>query len=330
MALTAKENYLRTLDGEIPEYTPSWFTPYIAGIREELLTPATVPDGKPFITSLGVEYVGSKELNYGAMPAPGKIVIDDITKWHDQLKIRDVTGRDWEGYYKKQSENIDRKNLCVAVDGGDYFLTLVALMGFEQTMLALYEEPEEVKALLTEISNFYLMVTTKQMEYLKPDLYILMDDDSAYRRPFFSLDIYRDIFKPFHKKHCELALEHGCKVLRHDCGRSEQFIDDWLEIGVCSWNPAQTSNDCVGIKKKYGDRLTLEGAWDSLIVPNMSDDELIAYLDEYCETFLPGGRFVFSANTGRMVTQQNNEPDPQMDLIRKYYEDNVRDWYKKN
>ncbi len=244
-------------------------------------------------------------------------MIDDILKWHDQLKIRDVTGRDWEGYYKKESEKIDRKNLCVAVDGGDYFLTLVALMGFENTMLALYEEPEEVKALLTEISNFYLMVTKKQMEYLKPDLYILMDDDSAYRRPFFSLEIYRDIFKPFHKKHCELALEHGCHVLRHDCGRSEQFIDDWLEIGVCSWNPAQTSNDCAGIKKKYGDRLTLEGCWDSLIVPNMSDDELIAYLDEYCATFLPGGRFVFSANTGRMVMATKTIPtadgsDPQI------------------
>ena len=328
--LTPKENYMRTLDGEIPEYTPSWFTPYMAGIREELLTPASLPDGKPFITSLGVEYVGSKELNYGAMPAPGKIVIQDITRWEEQLKIRDVTGRDWVGYYKKQSESIDRENLCVAVDGGDYFLTMVALMGFEQTMLALYEEPECVKALLNRVSEFYLMVTKKQMEYLKPDIYILMDDDSAYRSPFFSLDVYREFFKPLHKKHCELALEHGCRVVRHDCGRSEQFIADWLEMGIAAWNPAQTTNDCKKIKETYGDRLTIEGAWDSLPVPNMSDDELIACLDEYCETFLPGGRFVFSANTGKMVTQQSGEPDAQMDLIKKYYEENVRDWYKRH
>ena len=99
---------------------------------------------------------------------------------------------------------------------------------------------------------------------------------------------------------------------------------------MCSWTPAQTSNDCAAIKKKYGDRLTLEGAWDNLVVPGMGDDELIAYLDKYCETFLPGGRFVFSANTGRMVMLDQGEPDPQMDLIKKYYEDNVRDWYKKH
>jgi hypothetical protein len=90
-------------------------------LNDELLTPNNLPDGKPYITSLGVEYVASKDLNNGAMPAPGKVVITDITKWRDQLKIRDVTGRDWEGYYKKLSEGIDRKNVCIAVDGGDYF-----------------------------------------------------------------------------------------------------------------------------------------------------------------------------------------------------------------
>ena len=328
MKLTPKENYLRTLEGKIPEYTPSFFDPYMKPVTEELLTPNNLPDGKPFITSLGVEYVASKELNNGAMPAPGKVVIDDITKWRDRLKIRDVTGRDWESYYKKIEETVDRKNMCLSIDGGDYFLTLVSLMGFENAMLAFYEEPEEVEALLTEISEFYLMVTKKQMEYLKPEIYILMDDDAAYRAPFYSVELYRKTVKPFHKKHADLALEHGCKIVRHDCGRSEQYIDDWLEMGVSAWNPFQTSNDCVGIKKKYGDRLTLEGGWDSLAVPYMTDDELIAALDQYTETFLPGGRFVFSAFSGRMGNP--DDPDPQRDLIKKYYEENVRDWYKKH
>lgn len=326
MTLTPKENYLRTLEGEIPEYTPSFFDPYMRPIVEELLTPNNLPDGKPYITSLGVEYVASKELNNGAMPAPGKVVIDDITKWRDQLKIRDVTGRDWEGYYKKIEESVDRKNMCLSVDGGDYFLTLVSLMGFENAMLAFYEEPEEVIALLTEISKFYLMVTKKQMEYLKPEIYILMDDDSAYRSPFYSLELYRKIIKPFHKMHCDLALEHGCKIVRHDCGRSEQFIEDWLEMGVSAWNPFQDSNDCAGIKKKYGDRITLEGGWDALAVPAMNEEQLTAKLDEYCETFLPGGRFVFSAHSGAVL--KPGEADPKMEFIKKYYEDNVRNWYK--
>ncbi|MCL2408895.1 MAG: hypothetical protein FWC96_04680 [Oscillospiraceae bacterium] len=326
MTLTPKENYLRTLRGEIPEFVPSMFNPHMMPTREELLTPVNLPDGKPFVTGLGVTYVASADLNFGAMPEPGNIIIDDITKWRDKLKIRDVTGRDWEGYYKKAEEPVDRANLCLVVDGGDYFLTLVSLMGFEGALLALYEEPDEVIALLTEISKFYLMVTKQQMKYLKPEVYILMDDDCAYRAPFFSLDIYRQIFKPFHKLHCDLALENGCMILRHDCGKAEQFVEDWLEMGVASWNPFQVSNDCKAIKQKYGDRLTLEGGWDSqgkFSGVEYSDDELIATLEEYTNTLAPGGRFVFSASAGPF----GQNPNPKQEVVKKFYEEKVRYYY---
>ena len=311
-----------------PEYVPSMCEPYRAPCFDELLTPNSAPDG-PIVTSLGVTYVGSPDNNFGAMPKPGEVVIDDITKWRDQLKIRDVTGRDWEGYYKKKSEGVDRSQVCMCVDGGDYFLTLVSLLGFENALLALYEEPEEVKALLTEISKFYTMVLTKQMEYLRPEVYILMDDDAAYRAPFFSLDIYRDIFKPFHKMQCDIALNYGAVIDRHDCGKSEQFVDDWLEIGVRGWNPCQITNDCVGIKKKYGDRLVLTGCWDtqgSICSPTVPLDELEAALDEYVASFVPGGNFGFSA----MILGKQDNPDANVrrDFIKNYFFEKVRDYYK--
>ncbi|MCL2226508.1 MAG: hypothetical protein FWB97_02620 [Oscillospiraceae bacterium] len=329
MTLTPKENYLRTLRGEIPDFVPSLFHPHMMPIREELLTPSSLPDGKPFVTGLGVTYVGSEELNFGAMPAPNIIIVDDILKWRDRLKIRDVTGRDWEGYYKKEEEKIDRENLCLAVDGGDYFLILVSLMGFENAMFAISEEPEEVIAMLTEISKFLLMVTEKQMQHLRPDVYILMDDDSAYTAPFFSLKTYREIFKPFHKLHIELALKYGCMILRHDCGKSDQFLEDWLEMGVNSWHPFQVTNDCKGIKQKYGDRLTLEGGWDNQGKWNgvdYSDDELIAAMEEYTAIFAPGGRFVFSATAGPFGAGAG--PNPKSEVVRKFYEEKVKYYYK--
>ena len=327
--LKPKENYLRMVRGGIPVYMPSMMDPYMAPTFEELLTPNRAPDG-PIITSLGVKYVGSPDNNWGAMPEPGFIVIDDITKWREQLKIRDVTGRDWEGYYKKMSDAIDRENLAVCVDGGDYFLTLVSLMGFEGALMALYEEPEEVTALYEHISEFYTMVLKMQMKYLKPDIYILMDDDAAYQAPFFSLDIYRRLIKPFHKLHADIALENGCIIDRHDCGKSEQFVEDWLELGIHSWNPVQTSNDCVAIKKKYGDRLSLMGCWDGQVKyanpKNIDDNELRDDLAKYVDTFAPGGRFVFSAMVGGAMD------DPiameKREIVKKFYYDYARDWYK--
>lgn len=325
--MNPKENYLSMMRGEIPEYVPSIFEPYGDHAEDELLTPRMAPDG-PIVTSLGVTYVGSVELNNGAMPKPGEILIDDITKWRDKLKIRDVTGRDWEGYYKKLSENFDSVNKCVTIGGGDYFLTLVSLMGFEGALLAMYEEPDEVIELLTYISEFYLLVQKQQIHYLKPEVFGLMDDDSGYRAPFFSLDIYRKIFKPFHKLHTDLVLNAGCVINRHDCGKCEQFIDDWLELGIREWNPAQISNDLKGIKKKYGNRLTISGGWDSSPWRGKKADEkeLRDALAEYVDTFAPGGGFTFFV----MMDGPMDDPiaNENREIVKNFYYDYVRDWYK--
>ena len=328
--MTPKENYLRMMRGEIPEFIPSgMYEPHSQQVEDELLTPRAAPDG-PIVTSLGVKYVGAgAELMFGAMPEPNNIIIDDITKWREQLKIKDVSGRDWEGYYKEKSKDFDRVNKCVGVGGGDYWLTLVSLMGFEGALLAMFEEPEEVKELLTEISKFYTMVLKQQIYYLKPEVLGIMDDDSAYRAPFFSVEMYREIFKPFHKLHADIALNEGMVISRHDCGKCEQFIDDWLDTGVSEWNSPQDSNDLLGIKKKYGNRLAFPGRWEGasrFAEGKVDEKEMRDSLAEYVDTYAPGGGFTFSA----MMRGDMDDPiaNEKREIVKKFYFDYVRDWYK--
>jgi hypothetical protein len=329
MNITPKENYLKLLRGEIPDYIPSMFLdPYIDMIAEDQIAPVMAPNG-PVMTVYGVEYVGSKEINNGALPAPGKFILHDIRKWRDVIKNPDNSHRDWEGYYKKQTDKFDRVNKAVSCSGGDYFLTLVSFMGFTEALMAMYEEPEEVYALFDYVSEHYLEVMRNQIKYVKPDLYGIMDDDSAYRAPFFSPEMYRQLVKPFHKRHADLAQENGALLERHDCGKSECFIDDWLEIGIKSWNPAQVSNDLVAVKKKYTGRLTLNGCWDNqgiLGSPAVPEEVLREALDKYVETFAPGGSFVFSA----MIMAPPDDPvgKSKTDIIKDFYFSRVRDYYK--
>jgi len=327
--MTPKENYLRMMRGEIPEFVPSaLYEPHNQVVEDELLTPRTAPDG-PIVTSLGVTYVGAgEELMYGAMPEPNNIIIDDITKWRDQIKIRDVSDRDWEGYYKNASKDFDREKMCVGVGGGDYWLTLVSLMGFEGALLAMYEEPDEVIELLTHISKFYTMVLKQQIHHLKPDVLGLMDDDSAERAPFFSLDMYRRIFKPFHKLHADIALDAGMVISRHDCGKCEQFIDDWLDIGITEWNSPQSMNDLPGIKKKYGKRLAFPGGWNGKRWSGVKADEkeMKDSLAQYVDTYAPGGGFTY----GAMVIGARDDPiaNANREIVKDFYFDYARDWYK--
>lgn len=329
MPITPKENYLMLLRGEIPEYVPAAYIESVANvIVEDQIAPTSCPNG-PITTVYGVTYVGSPDLFNGALPKPGEILLDDITKWRDVIKNPDNSHRDWEGYYKKQLDTFDRENKIVRVHGGDYFLTLVSFMGFEGALIAMYQEPEEVYALFDYISQHYLEVMKMQIKYCKPEVYTIMDDDAAKAAPFFSLDMYRELVKPFHKRHADLALDNGIILDRHDCGHCEQFVDDWWELGIRSWNPAQISNDLVGIKKKYNSKIVLNGAWDNtgyLGSPKVDPDDLMAALEKYVSDFAPGGGFVYSAavmgNFADPLTQQKSK------LIADYYFAHVRDYYK--
>ena len=326
MSITPKENYLMMLRGEIPEYVPSMFEERAGRFVEDFLTPQTCPDG-PIVTSLGVTYVGSADMDNGAMPKPGEIVVKDITKWRDYMKLPDLSDFDWEDYYTKKIKDIDRTQKYIPVTGGDYFLTLVSLMGFEEAMLALYEEPDEVKALLEYVSEFYMMVFKKQLQYVKPDTLTIMDDDAAYRALFFSVDTYREFFKPFQKRHCDLALENGLLIERHDCGKSEQFIPDWLEMGIRSWTPAQITNDLVNIKKTYGNKLAICGAWDNLKYADCYDkEELREAMTEYVDTFAPGGGFTFAV---MMPAKADNPASVERNqFVKDFYAEYVHDYYK--
>jgi hypothetical protein len=321
------------LRGEVPEFVPSFFEQSFslgALAGDAFGTPITAPTGFTH-SPWGVRFVGHPDTNYGAIPEPNNFILKDITKWRDVIKNPDVTYIDWEGHYTKVVEGKDRTNQLVSFGGGDYFQTLVSFMGFTEALMAMYEEPEEVYALLEYISEFNITVLKNQILYGKPDVYQIFDDCAAAAMPFFSADMYRKLIKPFHKKHADLALDAGCLLEKHDCGRSEEFIDDWIDIGISGWNPAQATNDLVAIKKKYGNKMAIEGGWDALAhasQPEASDDELIAAIDEYVDTLAPGGGFSFFV----MVA---GKPDDERvsrknELVKDYFFSNVRDYYQKH
>lgn len=328
--LSPKENYLRMLSGEIPEYVPSFYEPYSEMIwLDYYFKPVFVTQGFAY-SPWGVRYVGSRELGNGGIPEPNFIILRDIRSWRDVIKNPDISGIDFETHYKKSVEHIEREKKAVVINGGEYFQTLVSFMGFEGALIAMYEEPDEVYALLDYISQYSIEVARNRIRYTEAEIYMISDDCAAARAPFFSVDMYKRLIKPFHKKHADLALEHGLFVSKHDCGKSEVFIPDWVEMGVRSWNPAQTMNDLAEISKKYTGTLAIEGGWDALspvCAPDAPDDGLIAALDSYVAALAPGGSFVFSAMPA--MPAPGEAPDERRNkLMEDYFFSRVRDYYK--
>jgi uroporphyrinogen-III decarboxylase len=154
--------------------------------------------------------------------------------------------------------------------------------------------------LYSYLADFYDEVTRQALTYFKPDILGITDDTATMSNPFMSRQVFQDVIKPYHVRLGRLAQDRGLPVMMHNCGRCEDFIEDWREYGVNSWNPAQVTNDLDGIKKKYGNGLVLIGCWDSQGPagwPGASEELVRQAVRDCIDRYGAGGGFMFLAST---------------------------------
>jgi len=325
--LTEKENFLRLLRGEMPEFLPRYDLMHWNVFGSPYKNEVT-PEGIE-IDEFGLKHKTSPESMGGFMPLPGFVLLDDITKWRDIIKTPDTSKFEWEAWCKEQLKDKDTVNNPVSVMIGDYFMKIVNFMSVTEGLIALYEEPEECYALCEYLSDYYVEVLKNEIYYFKPDVLHLADDVAAGQMPFIDLETYRKVIKPHHKRLADIALDNGMLISMHCCGKCEMFLDDFIDLGVTAWEPAQVSNDLLAIKKKYGPKLAIMGGWDNtgpISMPETSDEELRDALVHYVDTFAPGGGFADHASVATGFGEE--EYKRKMAICDEVYNTYARDWYK--
>ena len=303
--ITEKENYLMLLNGKQPEWVPhySFGTP---GIRKAIpsmmheppiLVPHRLNGGGKDIW--GVNYVPTYETGNALLPEPNNFILKDIRKWRDVIKAPDISGIDWEDMVKKHIEKteIDRTQTVLALNlHFGYFQHLMSFMGFSEGLTAMFEEPDEVMALFDYICDFYMQVADNVIDIYKPDVLTFMDDTAAWGASFISPQMYKDLLIPFHDRWAQRGRERGLRMTMHNCGKCEEILDYLVEMGINSWDPAQTCNDLVAVKAKFGNRLVIAGGWDGrgrLLDPDVTDEEIVASVEETFSKYAPGGGFMW-------------------------------------
>ena len=325
--LSPKENLMRMFDRELPEYLPQYdFWGWNCGLPMQ--TGKKSAAGYP-IDEFGVEMATTEASMGGFMPAPGRIFLEDITKWRDVVKAPDISDWDWEKLAKDALKDKDTVNNPIVLHNGGYFMTLMNMMGMANGLCAMLEEPEEVYALFEYLNEYYIEKEKGLLKYFHGDIYQLADDTAAHNCPFISVQTYQELVKPFAKREAELALDAGLKIGMHDCGKAESFIPDWLDIGVQLWEPAQTTNDLAAIKQRFGRDIILTGGWDNqgyVCYEDTPDDVLRDAVVDYIDRMAPNGGFCFLAypmgNPGEEVYERKRK------LIQDIYEDYGKPWYK--
>ena len=337
--MTEKENILRVFNHQEPAWLPQ-FSMMGPGLRKPGdPAPATVYVCPDFMTGWqrsggkdiwGVEYVGAESVNGATVPVPGKYRFEDVSKWRDFVQKPDISGFDWTQIAAKCLEGVDREQTFVILALNTlYFHALVGFMGFENTFYALAEDPEECSALFDYVGSFYEEVLLHCLDAIRPDGVVLIEDIASARAPFVSPKMYRELFKPFYNRYLKAPRERGLILSHHNCGFCEPLIDDWLDMGISVWDPAQVVNDLVGVKAKYGDRLTLCGCWNGTGPVNRdtaTEDFVRSEVRRCIDTFAPGGGFCFMA--GGLVRPGDEKGQLRRQWIRDEYMKYGRTWYQ--
>ena len=271
--ITDRENAALLYGHKTPHWVPSYWGDF--NVRNVMFFDSERPQSPNGAGGPGIDWFGVEWVDTGAFSAPmvkpGQVLLTDITKWREQVKFPDLDALDWQRerkYYTKKDKP-DRMNLHISCEGP--FERLHDLMGFEEALVAMIEEPEACAEFISAVADHKIKLFTKLRQYLDIDVVVAQDDLGSQTNGFFSLDTFREVLLPSYKRMVDAVHELGMIYQFHSCGKVDMYIPDLVEIGIDAWDSAQTCNDLAGIKAKYGDRLVIAGGLDSTTTLGRAD-----------------------------------------------------------
>lgn len=316
--LTPKENMIRMLNHEVPDYVP--YQP-----EAFQMIRANAIHERPYGYVTGYDWFGVHWTSENGLPVPtagAAHVLDDITQWRDVVKFPDLDNWDWETDARRDCAEQDPDKLTFIIMGTGPFERLHALMGFEEALCALVTEPEECGEFFGAVVDFKI----KQMKYLKQyykvDIVHFHDDWGSQRDLFFSPDIWRKLLKPHIKRAVDATHDIGIYFIMHSCGKIDRIADEIADLGIDVLDPAQPINDLQHWKESFGDKVAFMGGIDAQnVVDNekCSEEDIRREVRAKIDLLAPGGYIPFAVS----MSPRNAVA---LDEIQKY----GRDFYHRN
>lgn len=181
------------------------------------------------------------------------------------------------------------------------FERLWSIRGMENALMDFYLYPDEVHKLFRYITDFYKRAMERTAEKYHVDGFFVSDDIGTQTGPFFSLDIFREFFKPYYKEIFDKAHELGAHFWLHTCGNIEVFLPEFIEIGLDVIHPIQkyTMDENV-IAEKYGDKICIWAGFDvQNTIPFGTVEAVQKEVHHLRKTFWrPDGRFMLTMGNG--------------------------------
>ncbi len=174
---------------------------------------------------------------------------------------------------------------------------------FDDFLVAHLTHPEYIKDIFhrqTEIALENLKLYREAVGDRIAVVFLSGTDFGTQRGEFFSADVYRELYQPFHKKLNDwVHTNTNWKTFFHTCGSIYHMLPDLIEAGVDILNPVQCSAvnmEAKRLKQEFGDKVVFWGGGvdTQKTLPFGTPEEVRTEVAERIRIFAPGGGFIFN------------------------------------
>ena len=198
---------------------------------------------------------------------------------------------------------------------------LTRLVGQENAMLWMGEEPERMGEAINRIGAFYHEMAKAEIDAGKGllDGFVIWGDVAYKNGMFFSPNYWREYFKPWVARITEYAHANNLPVIYHGCGNVHTIFKDYIDIGIDAYNPLEVKAgmDCVELRRQYGHSIGFCGNSNMQVWESGDPDAIRREVMRKLEA-ARGGGYIFQSDHSVSSAVSGHTYDFIVKLVREY------------
>ncbi|MCC6581692.1 MAG: hypothetical protein IT440_14770 [Phycisphaeraceae bacterium] len=279
--MNTRENTLRTIRCQ-----PADFVPVFDGTVWTAFELGGNFQWQSFTDHWGVVWQAELE---GYVPVDVVHPLADLTKL-DDYAFPDPWALTWTAEDQKRFEAVDRSQILV---GGLHinflYERLRSLMGLDNLLMALYDEPDRLKALIDRIVDYQLVCVRRLLD-LGVDIIHIPEDLGTTKDLVMSPEMMRRFIFPAYERLFHDIHRRDVIIDFHTDGAIQRIIPDLIGLGIHIVNPMEvTANDPVRAREAVKGKLAVLGGINSKIAHMGTPADVRREVKRAFELWKPGG-----------------------------------------
>ena len=206
------------------------------------------------------------------------------------------------GNIRAEAEMYNRQYAILGGDWSPFWHDAIDLLGMENLMRKMCEDPMLVDALLMHVTDYYANVSKRVFDAAADviDVFFVGNDFGSQNGPIISEAQFRRFVIPHLKRLIDLGHGYDLRVMLHCCGGIAEFIPSMIEAGLDAIHGVQPScrgMDLADLKARFGQRMVFNGAIDSHhVLINGTPESVREKTREVLDIMKPGGGYIAGAS----------------------------------